>query len=593
MAKDVIARLKADTSQWDGNIQKAKKSLDGMGKSTSSMDQLLKSGMGTLAKYAAAWITVEGAVKAFNKIVAGSQTTTDAWGRTMAATTRVTEGFFESISRGNFSNFINGLQDVIRNAREAYDAMDRLSTHNAFHSERLAEIENRRARLRVAIREGKDVDTNKQALRDLQIEEQNYLQETAMEYRSAATAQLTQLTQSRAGADWVMPYFRQGKSGQDAAMKEYQRLLAQHSTVHTWEDTGSFSIAGAQSGATRSHREWSDKDIEAKANALLNYAQLSDEQLTEISNMYAQAELAEASYWRKRMEDRETLNYKAPGGGSLKTTSFDLTDIQNAYGTTTSMAELKQRQAQAMAAIEQATTAEAYQAAQTILEHIQSLIEAQPIALRLSVSEEDIANVMTQTTELGERIRNDIKPVDTSTLFMGQDALPDVDKSVTSIGEHLQQTTQAFGTMGAAMQQLDDPSAQVAGLVMQAIANVAASFAQALASEKNIWTWMAAAIGGSATMISTIAAIKSATAGTYAEGGMIRGGSFAGDAVPIMANAGEVVLNAAQQQNVATQLQPRDTAADRQPYLSGEMMYLGLSNYLRRSGKGELTTSRR
>lgn len=93
-------------------------------------------------------------------------------------------------------------------------------------------------------------------------------------------------------------------------------------------------------------------------------------------------------------------------------------------------------------------------------------------------------------------------------------------------------------------------------------------------------------------MISTIAAIKSATKGSYADGGMVRGGAFTGDAVPIMANAGEVVLNAAQQQNLAGQLQPREMGGERQPYLSGEMMYLGMSNYLKRSGRGELVTSR-
>ena len=153
-------------------------------------------------------------------------------------------------------------------------------------------------------------------------------------------------------------------------------------------------------------------------------------------------------------------------------------------------------------------------------------------------------------------------------------------------------TTEAFGTMGNAMQMIDDPATKVAGLVMQAVANVASSFAQALSGARDPWTWMAAAIGGTATMISTIAAIKSATAGSYADGGMVRGGAFAGDAVPIMANAGEVVLNAAQQQNIAGQLQPRDMGSDRQPYLSGEMIFLGLNNHLRRSGRGEMMTSR-
>lgn len=62
--------------------------------------------------------------------------------------------------------------------------------------------------------------------------------------------------------------------------------------------------------------------------------------------------------------------------------------------------------------------------------------------------------------------------------------------------------------------------------------------------------------------------------------------------LPIMANAGEVVQNAAQHQNLAGQLLPRDMEGERQPYTSSEMMSLGINNYLKRSGRGEIVTTR-
>lgn len=345
--------------------------------------------------------------------------------------------------------------------------------------------------------------------------------------------------------------------------------------------------------------EWSDENTRAMAEALQKFGEMGDKSLQEVANLYVRQYQAQARVYAQKMENLETLRYQGPGGGGgakeYTAQKFDVSDIgKSGLGLTSSMAELEGQLAQWQQALKEATTSAGMQAAESMIVELQRLIDAQPIALRLDVPEESIAEVMAQMQDLGDRIRNDVKPLDTSTLFMGNDGNPleKTGKDVEKITENIGKTSQAFGMMGNAMQMLEDPSAKVAGIVMGAIANVASSFATALASEKNIWTWMAAAIGGAATMTATIASIKSATAGSYADGGVVRGGAFTGDAVPIMANAGEVVLNAAQQQNVAGQLQPRDMGSDRQAYVSGEMIWLGMSNYAKRSGKGEIVTSR-
>ena len=59
-------------------------------------------------------------------------------------------------------------------------------------------------------------------------------------------------------------------------------------------------------------------------------------------------------------------------------------------------------------------------------------------------------------------------------------------------------------------------------------------------------------------MISTIAAIKSATSGGFANGGIVPGNSFSGDNLRTSdygINAGELILNRAQQGSIASQLQ--------------------------------------
>lgn len=119
----------------------------------------------------------------------------------------------------------------------------------------------------------------------------------------------------------------------------------------------------------------------------------------------------------------------------------------------------------------------------------------------------------------------------------------------------------AIQSAGSAMQNIEDPSAKVAGIVMQAIANVALGFAQASASPATgaagVFGWIAAATAGVATMTATIAQIKSATKAEYhAQGGVAGLGSSTfiprgTDTIPAMLTPGETILSVSQTRNLA------------------------------------------
>lgn len=99
----------------------------------------------------------------------------------------------------------------------------------------------------------------------------------------------------------------------------------------------------------------------------------------------------------------------------------------------------------------------------------------------------------------------------------------------------------AISAIGGALQSIEDPSAKVAGIVAQAIANIALTFSASLKGTFTPWDWIAAALSGTATMISTISAIKSVTQG-FSEGGEVKGNSYSGDNIVARLNAGEGVL---------------------------------------------------
>ena len=78
----------------------------------------------------------------------------------------------------------------------------------------------------------------------------------------------------------------------------------------------------------------------------------------------------------------------------------------------------------------------------------------------------------------------------------------------------------------------------------------------------------------------------------HAAGGFVIPGDDYADRTLIAASSGELILNKAQQGAVASMLSQKEQGYGSQPYVSGEQIYLGLNNYLRRTGRGEMLTAR-
>ena len=149
---------------------------------------------------------------------------------------------------------------------------------------------------------------------------------------------------------------------------------------------------------------------------------------------------------------------------------------------------------------------------------------------------------------------------------------------------------QAATSFGTALASLEDPAAKAAGTVISAIANIALGFGQAVAQAGSMgpWAWLAYVAAGAAALATTISTVHSLTG--FAHGGIVDGNSYSGDNVPIMANAGEVVLTKAMQSNLANQLDGAGLQGLGPSKVSGEQIYVVLNRYTRRSGKGELVT---
>lgn len=149
----------------------------------------------------------------------------------------------------------------------------------------------------------------------------------------------------------------------------------------------------------------------------------------------------------------------------------------------------------------------------------------------------------------------------------------------------------AIQSVGSAFYQIEDPAAKVAGTLAQAVASVALGYAQATtqAASMGPWAWVAFAATGLAQMIATISTIKNVA--HFAEGGIVGGNDYTDNTLALV-SSGELILNRAQQGNLASQLQEGNSGrATALPYVLGQNIYLGTNNYLKGIGQGQLVTT--
>lgn len=144
MANQLKEELVLSTSKFDSNINNVIKKVEelkykgskvgsGFDSSIGKMIQKatgfngsMGSLIGVVGKFSGALGLAMGAGEAFNKVLHSSQTLTDEFGATQQGVTTVVDNFFQSLANGDFSPFLNGMDNMVSKAREAFNAMDDL-----------------------------------------------------------------------------------------------------------------------------------------------------------------------------------------------------------------------------------------------------------------------------------------------------------------------------------------------------------------------------------------------------------------------------------------------------------------------------------
>ena len=80
----------------------------------------------------------EGALKVAKDAFFASESNVDEWGRTIQSAQSLYEGFLTSLNNSDFSGFLSRMDDIVKAAREAYDAIDKVNTMKTIQAPKMS-----------------------------------------------------------------------------------------------------------------------------------------------------------------------------------------------------------------------------------------------------------------------------------------------------------------------------------------------------------------------------------------------------------------------------------------------------------------------
>ena len=610
MAKsDVIVRMKADTSNYDANIAKARKQLDQFGKNNltvgGQMKQLTSVLVSSAAKFTSFGAAVGAAMKVAKDAFNASEASVDEWGRALDAGRSMYEGFLTALNTGDISGYLSRIDQIVAAARAAYNELDRLGTMKTIQAPALSAQQTENERMRMMIRTGRYIAPidgrrammqNGQLLtpgqiraleRNLQGGMQKIVSLVGNEVKQTGRAIDAVYNRQSKELGMSLTEFRKGTS----SMAEFDKRMAGYEKYKQWDARAQteFARQGGRgyvnfdaSNPYASFRKWGTFRVDGERYKQL--VQLIQQRDQQASQTYATMSQAYQTINRAEgINVRKLLGGGGGGGGRGGSATGGTTTGTNEILPVGSVAALNKELQELRKQQELATDTAGWMKQQREIDKITSKVKilkgeiADPNQIQQGGGASISGLLNSNTVNIPEEINID--------------GIPETVKDIEKIYKASEMAANAVSSIGSAFANIEDPTAKAAGTVMQAIASIALGFAQAAAAKDTTasgWAWLGWLAAGAAAMATTISTIHSLTG--FENGGEIKGNSYSGDNIPIMANAGEIVLTRAQAGNVASALQGSGSNVHVTGELRGESIYLAVNRSLKRRGKGELVT---
>ena len=153
--QDRINESKKSLSEINSSIGESKSETDLLSGAVNELTGKLGINIPKLGAMSIAIAAVTGAAKVAKDAFFANEQQLDEWGRMTESCTSLYNGFLDALNTGDISGYLQRINQIVDAARSAYDALDELGTYNAFNQVNVSRDKQRLTNAMADYREGK------------------------------------------------------------------------------------------------------------------------------------------------------------------------------------------------------------------------------------------------------------------------------------------------------------------------------------------------------------------------------------------------------------------------------------------------------
>ena len=522
---------KASLNEINSSIGESKQQTSSLSTAVNDLTGKLGLNIPKLGAMGMAIGAVTTALKVAKDAFFANEQSLDEWGRTTESAKSVYQGFLNALNTGDISGYLSRINQIVNAARAAYDALDELGTYNAFNQGNVAQ---NRQRLTNAIADYREGSGSKSAvsaagnavISDLQ---QRYEKEVAA-YKAEVTKVAAQIGVSASRFEKVL----------NGRYEDYQKAKSVQPTGVRYE------AHTTQSGFTyTTSTKFAKNETEQLGVGL---RMLNDTILDNIQKLKATAQNTQNEIGQtRRMMTRAMGQTRVTGGGGGRSyggggsaapnLDFLSFSIDESFNGGLLPDQEKENLSKAITKGMATFMAEAFQ--KTDPDTLKQMMQGESKGGIFDGA--DMSKGQQQTKKGGDQTMNKIAK--------GVGAIGQITGSLQNLGLKLPDgVTKAVSAMQALIN------------IIQAVQTVISVFSTGSQTANTVAVAANTAAVGALT---TVMAVNTASSFIpfFSHGGIARaangfigGNRYSGDLFPVAVNSGELILNRAQQGNLASQL---------------------------------------